>query len=92
MDHQNTLKYLAFPEIICCHSFSFEECFSYVIKPHPISHLLKLSKQQRERTKKEIKQKREKELTEEGNKAKGGNVKFLRKKESTKPGRKILGR
>ena len=43
MDHQNTLKYLAFPETICCQNFSFEECFPYVIKPHPISHLLKLS-------------------------------------------------
>ena len=35
MNHQNTLKYLAFPEIICCQSFSFEECFSCFIKPHP---------------------------------------------------------
>ena len=35
MNHQNTLKYLAFPEIICCQSFPFEECFSCFIKPHP---------------------------------------------------------
>ena len=35
MDHQNTLKYLAFHGIICCQSLSFEECFSYFIKPHP---------------------------------------------------------
>ena len=35
MNHQHTLKYLAFPEIICCQSFPFEECFSCFIKPHP---------------------------------------------------------
>ena len=29
---------------------------------------------------------------EEGKKAKGGNIKLLRKKEPTKPGRKTLGR
>ena len=68
MDHQNVLKYFAFPEIICCQSFSFEECFSYVIKPHPISHLLKLSKQQRERTRKEIKWKRERKGIDGGRK------------------------
>ena len=28
MDHKNTSKYLAFLEIICCQSLSFEECFS----------------------------------------------------------------
>ena len=68
MDHQNTLKYLAFTEIICCQSFSFEECFPYIIKPHPISYLLKLSKQQRERTRKEIKQKRERRGIDGGRK------------------------
>ena len=35
---------------------------------------------------------REKEEMEEGNKAKEGNVKLLRKKELTKPGRNILDR
>lgn len=34
MDHQNSLKYLALLEIICCQSFSFEECFSCFVKPH----------------------------------------------------------
>ena len=79
MDHQNTLKYLAFLEIICCQSLFFEECFSCFIKPHPNMYWNWASNRGKGQRKRENEKEREKESMEEGNKAKEGNIKLLRK-------------
>ena len=61
MDHQNTLKYLAFLEIICCQSLSFEECFSCFIKPHPNMYWNWASNRGKGQRKRENEKEREKE-------------------------------
>lgn len=82
MDYQHTLKHLAFPETICCQILSFEECFPYVIKPpYPISSCIETGATEGKDKEKDKMKKREKRNRWRK------EIKFLRKKEPTKPGK-----